>query len=297
MKPDLIILDGGMGGEILRRAGRSELWSAQALLDAPDLVAGVHRDYIDAGAEIIITNTYSTIPSYLAKAGLEGRYVELAELAGRIARQQADAAPHPVQVAGSLPPLDESYRHDLVPSDEAARPIYRTLAQTLKPFVDLFLCETMSSVRETRNAATQALEVSNGDLPVLVSWTLDERAGCGLRSGESVAEAVAALDDLDIAGFMFNCTSPEAILAGLEELTTLTDKPIGAYPNALHIPPGWTLDNDIEAGYEELDVATFVDWAERWSATGAAIIGGCCGIGPDHIRGLADARRHPADAR
>ena len=132
----VIVLDGGMGSELARRgdSAANELWSAQALLDAPEAVSSVHDEYIAAGAEIIITNTYSTIPSYLGKSGLADRYLNLAELAGKLARDCADRAAtdnRNVRVAGSLPPLDESYRADLVPADSVARPIYRALAKTL----------------------------------------------------------------------------------------------------------------------------------------------------------------------
>lgn len=291
MNSELVILDGGMGQELLRRGGRSELWSAKALIEAPDLVREVHREYIAGGAQIIITNTYSTIPSYLDKGGMADRYEELADLAGRIAREAADGADHPVEVAGSLPPLDESYRSDLVPPDAVARPIYERLARTLLPHVDLFICETMSSIREARNATTMALVVSQGAKPVYVSWTLAEEPGSGLRSGEPIEEAVAALADLNVEGFLFNCTSPAAIEAGLAELRPLTDKPIGAYPNKLHIPTGWTLDNDVSAGYADLDVSEFLEWTDRWRALGATIIGGCCGIGPEYIAALGNQNK------
>ena len=118
---DLTIMDGGMGSELLKRSGqRGGLWSAQALLDAPETVAQVHQDYIDAGARLIITNTYSTVPSYLQKGGWQDRFLELATLAGQIARDVADQGPDHVRVAGSLPPLNESYRFDLVPPAQEA---------------------------------------------------------------------------------------------------------------------------------------------------------------------------------
>jgi S-methylmethionine-dependent homocysteine/selenocysteine methylase len=288
----ITILDGGMGGELIRRelTPRGELWSAQALLDAPDKVLEVHADYIAAGAEIIITNSYSTIPSYLGKLGLADRFKELTELAGRIAREAADAADHPVQVAGALPPLDESYRPDLVPPDDEAVPVYRALAQALDPYVDLFLCETMSCIRESVNAARAAREVGGTAKPLYVSWTLSETAGAGLRSGESIADAVAAVAEFAPDAYLFNCTSPEAISAGIEALATLTGQPIGAYPNRLSIPEGWTLDNEVSTGYRtDLDVASYLDYAERWQHSGASIIGGCCGIGPEYIAARRDS--------
>jgi S-methylmethionine-dependent homocysteine/selenocysteine methylase len=275
-----------MGGELIRReaSARGELWSAQALLDAPDTVLQVHKDYIAAGAQIIITNSYSTIPSYLGKLGMQDRYIELTELAGRIARRAADEVDVPVKVAGSLPPLDESYRPDLVWADEDAAPVYLGLADALNPYVDLFLCETMSSIRESVNAASAAREVAGPDKPIYVSWTLSETPGEGLRSGESIASAVAALEPFGIEAYLFNCTSPEAITQGLKELSEVTDRPYGAYPNRLSIPTGWTLDNKVPTGFRtDLDVTAFVDFASRWAEQGASIIGGCCGIGPEYI--------------
>lgn len=288
------VLDGGMGAELARRGDSTAnaLWSAQALLDAPEAVSSVHDEFIEAGAEIITTNTYSTIPSYLDKSGLAQRYLELTELAGKLARDAADragAANLSVQVAGSLPPLDESYRADLVPEDNEARPIYRALTKALAPYVDLFICETMSCAREAVNAAEASL-AQGGGKPVWVSWTLDERPGHGLRSGENIADAVAKLEHLPIAAFLFNCTSPEAITQGLQELSGLTDKPRGAYPNRMHVPPGWTLDNDISAEVrEELGVTEFVEYAQMWIADGASIVGGCCKVGPEFIRALAES--------
>ncbi len=283
------IIDGGMGHELQSRSGKTGgLWSAQALLDAPELVEQVHREYIAAGAQIIITNTYSTIPSYLAKSNLADRGLQLAELAGKIARRVADDAPHPVQVAGSLPPLDESYRWDLVPAREDAEPIYSQLAQVLLPYVDLFICETMSCVQESVNAVAAARKVA-GDKPVWVAWSLAETPGGGLRSGESIAAAVAALDDFSVDAYLFNCCTPAAITQALPQLRQLTHKPIGAYPNLLHIPTGWTLDNDVPTGRAELSTHEFVEYAKQWQSMGATMIGGCCGIGPRHIAALAQA--------
>ncbi len=284
----LTVLDGGMGGELIRRevAPRGELWSAQALLDAPDAVREVHDAYIAAGADIITTNSYSTIPSYLEKLDLAGRFEELTALAGRLARQAADQADHSVLVAGSLPPLDESYRWDLVPADDVAMPVYRALVKALDPFVDLFFCETMSCIRESVNALSAARDVAP-DKPRYVSWTLDEQPGRGLRSGESIAAAVAAVADLEVSGLLFNCTSPEAISEGLAELATLTRLPFGAYPNRLSIPDGWTLDNAVPTGLRnDLDVAKYCQYTEQWRQLGASIIGGCCGIGPEYIEAL-----------
>ena len=289
----LTVLDGGMGGELIRRGviPRDGLWSAQALIEAPDAVLQVHAAYIDAGARIITTNTYSTIPSYLGKSGFEAQYVSLAMRAGDLARRAADQCGQDVLVAGGLPPLSESYRPDLVPADDEARPIYANLAAALAPRVDLFLCETMSSAREARNAALAAKQAGGTrSLPVYVSWTLDETPGRGLRSGESIAEAFHAVRDLALDGFLFNCTSPEAIDAGLVELAGLTNKPFGGYPNRFHVPDGWTLDNEMQTEYrQDIGTRAFVAGGLRAIERGASLYGGCCGIGPEDIAALAAA--------
>ena len=126
--------------------------------------------------------------------------------------------------------------------------------------------------------------------PVYVSWTLDETPGHGLRSGETVKQAVDALAGLGVDGYLFNCTHPEAIEAGLRELKTLTAKPIGCYPNRLNkVPEGWTLDNEIVTGLRnDLPRHLYVASMLRSIEAGATMVGGCCGIGPADIRALAE---------
>ena len=285
------LLDGGMGREIQQRRPEAAhgLWSAGVLLDEPDLVVEIHREYIDAGAMVITTNNYSTIPSYLGKSGIEDQYRELTRLAATLARRAVRESGKDVGVAGSLPPLEESYRADLVPAPGVARPIYQGVVEALRDEADLYVCETMSSSAEAHTAANAALAHGQGR-PVYVSWTLDETPGRGLRSGETVRQAVGALAGLDVEGYLFNCTHPEAIEVGLRELKTLTSKPIGCYPNRLNkVPDGWTLDNEITTGLRgDLPQHIYVAAMLRCIDAGASIVGGCCGIGPSDIRALRE---------
>lgn len=288
----VIVLDGGMGGEIAKRyqGAQQGLWSATVLIEKPELVVEIHRDYIDAGARMIITNTYSTIPSYLGKEGRENDYVALTRLGGELARKAVDESGQAVQIAGSLPPLSESYRPDLVPPADEAMPVYRNLVEALVPYVDVFICETMSSATEALNAVTQAIAFGGGK-PVYVSWTLNEMPGSGLRSGESITAAYNKIAHLDLAGFFMNCTLPEAIEFGLEELKALTDKPLGCYANRIaQVPEGWTLDNDLKTErLTDLTTDYFVDASLRFIDKGASVIGGCCGIGPEDISAFSSA--------
>jgi S-methylmethionine-dependent homocysteine/selenocysteine methylase len=288
----ITILDGGMGAELLRRSdtGRTPLWSAQVLVDDSDEVVQTHLDYIASGARMIITNSYSTVPSYLKSANLESAYVELTGFAGELARRAVIESGVDVRVAGSLPPLSESYRPDLVPADNEARPIYANMAQALEPHVDLFICETMSSAREGRNAVAEAKQAAaSRDLPVYISWTLNEDPGGGLRSGESIPEAFDAVADFDVDGFLFNCTYPEAIEAGLRMLATMTDKPTGGYPNRYRVPEGWRLGQPVSERSKALSTRLFVEFAMRAFEAGATIYGGCCTVGPDDIAALTAA--------
>merc|ERR1719414_2736096 len=205
--PGLTILDGGMGHqlkamgiEITGPVGsrRRFLGVAMANLEKPEMVRDAHLAYIDAGADVVTTNNYACVPKCLELAddrdagedvGLE-RYVAAA---GRCARAAVAARPsRQVSVAGSLPPLAESYRPDLVGPFDENLAHYRTIARTIAEYSDVLLCETMSTVDEARAACTAALETG---LPVWVSWTLDE-AKPVLRSGESIEAAFAVLADL-----------------------------------------------------------------------------------------------------
>ena len=287
----MIVMDGSMGNELLAR--RSDLvtglWSAQYLIDAPELVKEIHLDYINAGADLIITNTYSTIPSYLSKQKAEDKMSELIHLAGKLAREAVKDSKKKVTVAGSLPPLEESYRPDLVIDKEEAVPIYETLIKELTPYVDIFICETMSSIKEMQHVI-QALQNLDNEKPVWISWSLKEDKKNQLRSGESIKEAFIASASIKPEAYLFNCTDPFAITEGLKELKELTQKPIGGYPNVFNVPDGWTLDNDVQVSVRDLSVEKFLDFAEEWQNLGASIIGGCCGIGPKFIKAVADKK-------
>ena len=280
------VLDGSMG-DLLVPQGSDALWSARVLVDAPERVVDLHRRYLDAGADVITTNSYATVPSYLAKAGWGHRYGELAAIAARLAADTVADHGGGALVAGSLPPLAESYRPDLVLPPAEARVVYQGLVEAMAPSVDVWLCETMSTLAE----ALVAMSAVEDDRPLYVALTLDETPGGGLRSGETVTEAVTALDRWPVAGILFNCTSPEAVSAALVEAREVTDAALGGYPNrAIEIPDGWTLDNDLViTDRDDFGTDRFVAWALDVVAEGATIVGGCCGVGPDDIAALRSA--------
>ena len=277
----MIFLDGALGSILLDRANKSSsgLWSAQFLLEDPEAIKSLYEEYIGIGSDLITTNTYSTIPSYLNKEKISAKMPELIAIAGKLAKEVADQHDQ-VRVAGSLPPLEESYRPDLVLTEGEALPIYKTLIEGLLPYVDIFLCETISSIQETQNVL-KALDLYNKEIPIWLSWTLKEDKKDLLRSGESIEEAFKFAEKYNPEAYLFNCTDPNAISSGLEVLQRLTEKPIGGYPNVFSVPDGWTLDNDVVTLKNDLTKESFSSFCQTWKEKGASIFGGCCGIGPE----------------
>lgn len=282
-----LLLDGGLGRELrFRGVELSEtIWSAIALLEAPEILQQIHFDYIKAGADIITTNTYGVIRTDLAREGIEHRFAELNLLACKLADQARRQAGSNALIAGSLPPLRGSFRADLVGPFEEIEPLYREQAQILAPHVDLLICETMSSARESRAAAQAACSTGK---PVWVSWTLDEDHSGRLRSGETVKEAVKALEDLPISGLLANCCAPESISSFLSQTKVSEVKYRGGYANTFNpIPKNWTLGGEQETDgllplRQDLSPESYVTHVARWLELGANVIGGCCGTRPAH---------------
>ncbi len=288
LPPGVVLMDGGMGQELRRRGikGANILWSAYALVTAPEVVSDIHRDYIKAGAQIITTNTYSTIRRRLEDAAIGDSFERLNIAAGKLAMAARDECNPETLIAGSLPPLQGSYRPDLVEEFDTIEPFYREQAEILAPYVDFFLCETMSSSTEARAAATGAASTGK---PVWVSWTLHDGGSNLLRSGETIPKAHAALKDVPVSGFLANCSSPESISAAMSELSHLGNFPVGGYANAFAgIPKNWSLTSDaaMSGVREDLTPQVYAEYAQKWIASGARIVGGCCEVGPEHIAHL-----------
>ena len=286
----LTLLDGAMGS-VLRARGvdvpdhETSVWSAAALLSAPDAVETLHSDYIAAGADVITVNNYAVTPKSLARVGMAGRVEELTLTACRLARQAADRFGGEVLVAGSLPPLDISYRPDLVGDHDDLLTVYRRLVGVMAPHVDLFICETMTTATEARAACRAASEVK---VPVWVSWTLEEETVC-LRGGETIDGAVAALAEFPVEAFLINCSSGEAVSQGVRRLADATDTVIGAYANPFRREPRPGCYSSANPDF--LDRQAYADLAEQWFRSGARILGGCCGTDPSYIAELRKSFR------
>ncbi|MDP9665987.1 UNVERIFIED_ORG: S-methylmethionine-dependent homocysteine/selenocysteine methylase [Pseudomonas cremoricolorata] len=173
----MVILDGGMGRELQRSGApfRQPEWSALALTEAPEAVVGVHAAFIAAGAQVITSNSYAVVPFHIGEARFAEEGRQLANVAGQLARHAADTGPHPVRVAGSLPPLFGSYRPDLF-QPERVEEVLRPLLEGLAPHVDLWLAETQSAIAEVR--AIRAHLPEDGR-PFWVSFTLQDEGQYG----------------------------------------------------------------------------------------------------------------------
>ena len=292
MKP-VVLLDGGMGMELLHRSDNKTPtnWSAQYLMDEPDLVQQIHSEYLAAGASVLTINACSATFTRLARVNNQDRVPELQRIACELAlaaRDAAGAAGANVKIAGCLPPLNGSYRPDRVMPYEQILEEYQRLVAFQAPYVDVYICETMSSSIEAKATATAAAATGK---PVWVGVTLAEGASNKLRSGETIADVMAALDGVKINAILANCTPPESVSAALPDMLA-TSLPTGGYANAFTpIPenyvPGKTLHK--LSARRDLDAEAYSKFAMDWIDNGAQIVGGCCEVGPGHIHRLHDA--------
>jgi homocysteine S-methyltransferase len=282
-----LLLDGATGTELNRRGVNTDLplWSARALVEAPEVLRAIHMDYVRAGAEILTANTCRTHRRSLAAGGLGHRASELTRLAVETARAAAAEAGggREVFVAGSLAPLEDCYSPDLVPPQAEAEREHAEMAGHLAAAgVDLILVETMNTIREAQAAARAARATG---APVLASFVC--RTDGRLFSGETVAAAAAAIAPLGVAGLLINCTPSTTIHTPFAELRAAArreDRPApitGLYANIGHT-------NDVDGWTNTADVSPleYARLASGWLKQGANLLGGCCGTTPAHIAAL-----------
>ena len=298
------LLDGGTGRELKRMGApfRQPEWSALALMEAPEYVTRVHEAYVAAGAEVITTNSYAVVPFHIGEERFHAEGAALAALAGRLARAVAEHAyagpsKRRVSVAGCLPPIAGSYRPERFDAAFAA-PILKTLIAALAANVDLWLAETLSATAE---ADLVGPLVAGSGKPLWLSFTLadcGEGAGgtrserCVLRSGESVALAVECALRHKAEALLFNCSQPEVMGGAVEEAVRAVAAQsaplrIGVYANAF-APARVVSEANAALSAMRGDVTpeAYRAWARDWIGRGATIVGGCCGVGPEHIQAL-----------
>lgn len=283
---ETIIIDGGTGTEIEKRGVPMDdaSWCAAALESHPQAVREVHESYVEAGAEVIIANTFTASRHILEEAGMGERFEALNARGVALAREARDrAAERPVYVAGSIstfpPRLDPAYK----PSPERARENYRDQARILaEAGADLIAFEMVRDVEHTRLALSGALETG---LPVWLGFSATRNENGTLvlwEGGETLSEGVAELAGSGVSLVSVMHTLTEDAPEALEEIKARWQGPLGAYPHSgRFVMPNWQF-NDV------ISPPDFVAEARRWHDLGASAVGGCCGIGPEHIRLLRE---------
>jgi len=293
---NLIIGDGAMGTELRRRGVEvpshvESIWSALALKEATSIVEEIHIDYIEAGSDYITTNNYAVTRPILSRDNLDNELESLTIKSIEIAKAALlKTKREDVKILGSLPPLETSYRADLILKEEEMNKQYSEIANILKDKVDIIVCETMASALEAKCALKAALETN---MPVWVSWTLHGDVRNTLPSGETVNQAFTELNGLEPDAYLVNCCAANLVTPSIKALKELTDIPIGGYANAENVALD-TENSNLKFAAErhwnsaiEINEKAYLEEVRLWIKEGASIIGGCCRTTPSYIKELS----------
>lgn len=281
----VVLLDGGLGQEIYRRARAvsSPLWSVAVMLEQPEVVRGVHEDFIRAGSKTLTLNTYAATPTRLRRQGIHDQMAAIHQKAFRTLEQAIDATGIQVDIAGCLPPLAASYQGEPARTFEDLREEYTTLVK-LQADADVLLIETMTNSLEARAACAAARVLGK---PFGVSFRLEVDGG--LKSGESLAEAVAAVADYSPTAVMLNCCDLEILTAAMPQLVVMYPT-VGGYANAFESVEAMASGGlaDSLAARADVSPSAYAAQVKQWLAAGASVVGGCCEITPTHIQRLSE---------
>ena len=281
----VLLLDGATGTELDRRGVDVglPLWSARAMLDAPEVLEAVHRDYLESGAEAVTTNTFRTHRRSLAKEGFGDRAESLTRDAVAIAAAARDAINPEAMVLGSVAPLEDCYTPDLAPDADACRREHTELIEQLvEAGVDLVLVQTMSSAHESLAAAAAAEECAPGNWAI--SFCLAPGEPGVLMDGTPLTEVVPELGSPRFVGI--NCIAATLMADQVRHLRSIVDDgtPVAACGNVGYPDDevGWINTDAIEPGI-------YASHVQDWIEAGAGIVGGCCGTTPATIRAIRDS--------
>ena len=289
----VLVIDGGMGTELQRRGVPMDevVWSGAAVLSHPEVVRRVHEDYIRAGADVIITNTFGSTRQMLGGAGLGAQVEQIHRSAVTLALEARASTTDRVTVAGSLSPSPPRFDRQAYPPPEEELAVYRESAQLLADSgVDLIALEMLEDTAHAPRAMRAALETG---LPVWLGVSCRRGGGRIVRFSESSEEVLLAdiLDVLipmgpDVVTIMHS--EIDAVSEALTMVRERWDGPTGVYPESGYFTrPHWNF----------VDVISPDDLAREargWIDNGALLVGGCCGTGPEHIRALARSRLRPS---
>ncbi|MEX0851013.1 MAG: homocysteine S-methyltransferase family protein [Gaiellaceae bacterium] len=305
-----VVLDGGVATELDRLQGSGadpvpELWGTWALFRAPQAVLDMHRSYVDAGCNVLSTDTWSILsaPELELRLGPGAReavhWMDVARLGVRLARRAIEEGGRANECAVAF-----------AISEEINSPHRRGTLELLSGVFaeeppDLILLETLTLVREPEMFETVELLLETG-LPVWLSFRRCRHGVCGVfgqhwgpPEGDLFGRAARRFEEMGVGALLINCLPVDHVPGMISWLRDFTELPLGVYPNLGHLAGSrWRFD-------DEIDPAAYAELALSWREEGAQIIGGCCGVTPDHIAAMATAvadtkpgrKRPPLDER
>ena len=291
------ILDGGMGQELLNKGlkPKGTLWSAHALIDENyhQLVIDTHLDFIKAGAEVIVTSTFTARRNRLIQNDCEKYFEKINIKAVELAQKARDISKKEILIAGGLPNQKQTYTADLGKDINSIKKNFYDQAKLLKNGIDFFYLDVMSSGLECEIALKS---IENYNLPVLVGIHLRDNGQ--LPSNEKIIDIFKKYKNNNWLGIIMACISPKAYELVVNDLKKI-DIPYGFKLNAFKkIPEGYTVATKDEWGNAgnpttvlgkntDLNESRFYEYAKKFKENGATILGGCCEIRPAHIKEIS----------
>jgi len=295
------ILDGGVGQELLAKGlvSKGTLWSTSALLDEKfhQLLIDVHISFINAGADVIVTNNFSSRKIRLIQNKVEDKFEYVNKKACELANKAREISKENILVAGSLPPQNGTY----VVDDREIKIIkkdFKEQADIIKPYVDFFYLDVITSAKEIE-AVCEVTEKMN--MPVLVGLHLKKNGR--IASGETITEIVKKYKTNNWIGLIGACVSLEIIENSSKEMSGL-NLPFGFKANLWNVEEPLPLHkfntskfdevgknpNDTMGRRDEITGKIFYKFAKKIKEKGANILGGCCNINPEHIKSISSLK-------
>lgn len=279
-----LIMDGAMGTELMRRGIELPLplWSSMSNIDQFDQVMNIHKDYLEAGCDILTTNTFRTTPRTFIKAGYSQNESEI--ISEQCCNMAIEAAKHAVKkentlIAGSVAPLEDCYEPSHFPGKEIAKKEFRLIIdRIIRKGVDILLFETMGNYEEIESA----LQVSNHiDIQRWLSIVLKNKNS--ILDGTELQKVVELANKNKIDMVLINCTPVNIISEALDIFLGYRKGKWGVYPNAGENMP--TKDGEFVS---KLDDESFCKAIQDYITLGASVVGSCCGSTPNTVRKISN---------
>ena len=294
------ILDGGMGQVLLSKGlkAKGSLWSATALVDEKyhQLIIDAHLDFIKSGADVIVTNNFSARRTRMIQNKVENQFNYANEKAGELALKAKEISKKNVLVAGSLPGQNDTYRPDKRDAKIIEKDFYDQ-AKLLKPFIDFFYLDVLSSIKECEIAINVTEKLN---LPVLIGLHIKKNGK--LPSNESIGEVVEKYRNKNLLGLILACVSPEIIENSVNDVKKLnipfgykanlwkTEEPLPVYKFAS--PKDKIATNPVETlgTRNDYNGEKFLEFSRKMINKGTTILGGCCETTPSHINKISSLK-------